>query len=679
MAQPIAFLAMLKYVGGRISCFFLAGFAALFAIDAHAQSYKISQGTDGANLTPYSRIYYDKGHTLKYDDIHAGKADNLFKPVEGDSVRAGYTQDAVWLRITLENDSPEPFEGYLEYPTPWANYIDFYFSSGKENFKKEYGAEVPFGQRDVNSAMYFIPVKIAPKETASLTLRVVGNSTIVFAPYLRDLKSGQNQNFYYTLFSGLLIAGILVMALYNLFVYFSLRDVNYLLYVFYLVSIFFFCGVVYGFNYQLLWPTSPVFNIRSGNIFIGFAIIMAIYMTRGLLKTGETLPKLDKVMRVLTALTLLGFATVVLPGLRTYASSYFSLIGGWTIIVTILSVVICWKRGVPGSGYLLLAWSFSSVGGGVLDLVVRGLINFNHSIYYFYGFCVIADMLLLSFALADRINSIRLEKEAAEKNLFENEVLLVESMKKAYAEMEAKVEERTIELAKSRETAVAATALKDKFISIISHDLRGPLGAIRALMQFSQKPEATADELRRHTKVALNSSESLLEMLDKLLDISRLQTGQIVPKKTGFGLWGEADMALEKLLPVAGIKGLAIHNNISRDAVLFADKELVGAVLLNLLSNAIKFTPQGGTITVFQTSPGVFAVRDTGSGINPKLLPDIFRHDVKTTSVGTEGETGTGLGLPFCHDILRSHGGSLRVDTTPTGSTFIAEFPANHQ
>ncbi|MBI3793688.1 MAG: ATP-binding protein [Nitrospinae bacterium] len=96
---------------------------------------------------------------------------------------------------------------------------------------------------------------------------------------------------------------------------------------------------------------------------------------------------------------------------------------------------------------------------------------------------------------------------------------------------------------------------------------------------------------------------------------------------------------------------------------------------MNILSNAIKFTKRGGVVTIFQSGPKTVAVSDTGVGVSEALLPNLFRHDVKTTGFGAEGEAGTGLGLPYCMDVMRAHGGGIRVGTGPGGTVFFLDFP----
>jgi signal transduction histidine kinase len=153
-----------------------------------------------------------------------------------------------------------------------------------------------------------------------------------------------------------------------------------------------------------------------------------------------------------------------------------------------------------------------------------------------------------------------------------------------------------------------------------------------------------------------------------------MQTGEIKPDWADLDVFNLSQETIAKISLLAEDKGIRLVNDVPYNAHLFADRMLVGQVLLNLLTNAIKFTPRGGTITVYMSTELTLAVRDSGIGINGKTVSDLFRHDVRTVGYGTDGEIGTGLGLPFCQDIMTAHGGTLRVETGDTGSTFFAEF-----
>ena len=237
------------------------------------------------------------------------------------------------------------------------------------------------------------------------------------------------------------------------------------------------------------------------------------------------------------------------------------------------------------------------------------------------------------------------------------------------------------DLRRARDVAEEATRLKDKFVSLVAHDLRMPLGGIIQFLRYLRETAAPvlSDEQRQLAANTQASGENLLEMIDQLLDISRLRTGNITMTLEAVSLHKLAVTALADICHVASEKGIELLCDVPPEKRVWADKKLGVEVLRNLLSNAIKFTDKGGSIRIFtpEAGEGVIAVSDTGTGVPPGILPDLFRHEVKTSMPGTRGERGTGLGLPLSYDIMTAMGGTLTAESRAgEGATFYAVFPA---
>jgi PAS domain S-box-containing protein len=232
----------------------------------------------------------------------------------------------------------------------------------------------------------------------------------------------------------------------------------------------------------------------------------------------------------------------------------------------------------------------------------------------------------------------------------------------------------------AKEKAEAATKLKDQFVSLVAHDLRSPftsmMGLLRHFMSHKSLLEDNDDQLILDR--VFESGDKMIEMIDQLLKVSRFQTGQIAPHLRFFKGYMAAAVTIGSLTHIASQKGITLINDIPPEMRLYADQSLFDEVLLNLLSNAIKFCSEGDTITFF-APPGLdsaIAIRDTGVGIDEKYLPDLFKHEVRTTTPGTAGEMGTGLGLPYSYDIMRAHGGDITVESVMgKGSVFCAKLP----
>lgn len=233
----------------------------------------------------------------------------------------------------------------------------------------------------------------------------------------------------------------------------------------------------------------------------------------------------------------------------------------------------------------------------------------------------------------------------------------------------------------ARRDAEEASRLKDKFVSLVAHDLRGPLGAILGLLEvMGMRKSPPLPEVHRESLDAiLKGGRNLMEVVEDILDLSRIQTGKIVPEKGFFDGQYAVELAVERLAMLAAQKNVKIVNGVTRGTRLYADAMLFGQVIQNLVSNAVKFSQAGDEVRIFTPDgmPTVLAVADQGTGIPPDKLPKLFRIEEKVSTPGTAGEQGTGFGLPLSHQIMEALDGSLTVESTVgVGSTFFASLPA---
>jgi CheY-like chemotaxis protein len=236
------------------------------------------------------------------------------------------------------------------------------------------------------------------------------------------------------------------------------------------------------------------------------------------------------------------------------------------------------------------------------------------------------------------------------------------------------------EMRAAKNIAEEATKLKDKFVSLVAHDLKSPFSSILGFLTLIQndKKNLLHPDHRKMITRAHEAGNRLLRMIERLLNISRLQTGQLVPQKKFFdGRWA-ASSVIESLGQLAREKNIELTNKIPRGTRLYADIDLFREVLQNLVSNAIKFCGKGDIITLYvpHGENTTIAVIDTGVGIIDGMLPDIFRHEEATSTTGTAGERGTGLGLPLSSDIMKAHGGTLSAASIKgEGTVFYAQLP----
>lgn len=236
-----------------------------------------------------------------------------------------------------------------------------------------------------------------------------------------------------------------------------------------------------------------------------------------------------------------------------------------------------------------------------------------------------------------------------------------------------KLMEQSIELQK-------LIATKDKFFSILAHDLRGPIGGFMGITDFLLE-DLSADE-KNELSIELNhSAHSLFSLLENLLEWARIQQGQIAFNPVDIDLNELVQECLKAQSDSIRKKDIRIDVTIAENQVVFADENMLQSIIRNLLSNAVKFTPKNGNISVSastnQNGSVVVLIKDSGIGMKSEMVSNLFCLNANNSRPGTEGERSSGLGLHLCKDFVEKHGGEIWVESEVNiGTSFYFSIPA---
>ena len=379
-------------------------------------------------------------------------------------------------------------------------------------------------------------------------------------------------------------------------------------------------------------------------------------------------------------------------------------------LLLIASAFAVWRKGYQPARYYLLSWGIFFAGAFVEVLGMYNLIP----VELFNGrglrFGLVLALAFISLALSDRINLLKSETADAQAKALlaaqENERLIREQN----LLLEQKVTERTAELRTSNdqlhqevaerkraELALRAAhnelqqknqelqdvnASKDKFFSIISHDLRSPLSVILGMTELLRENfDHYAPDRAKELLTRMNAAAERLNMLlENLLTWSRLQRGVMEYRPEKIDLRAIAEESRDLLLARAEQKDVVLANIIPPKTSAFADYDMINTVIRNLVSNALKFTTAGDRIELSASCSEIVAevsVCDTGTGMSSEDLARLFRIDVQHSSIGTAGERGTGLGLILCQELVERNGGTIWADSRlGEGTTFRFTLPA---
>jgi signal transduction histidine kinase len=237
------------------------------------------------------------------------------------------------------------------------------------------------------------------------------------------------------------------------------------------------------------------------------------------------------------------------------------------------------------------------------------------------------------------------------------------------------------QLQRSEKELQELNASKDKFFSIIAHDLRSPFVSLLGFTELlsDSAGDMPPEDIRSCAANLHQAGKSLFRLLENLLSWSRIQTGRLVLRPAIIDAYDVAFQVQAIFAGNAAKKEITLRNMLPPESFAFADPQMASTVLENLVSNAIKFTPHGGTVTISATANEAtleIEVRDTGVGIREADLEQLFRIDKHITSYGTDHEEGTGLGLILCDELLTKSGGSIAVTSEMgVGSVFRITLP----
>lgn len=241
-----------------------------------------------------------------------------------------------------------------------------------------------------------------------------------------------------------------------------------------------------------------------------------------------------------------------------------------------------------------------------------------------------------------------------------------------------------LELRRTTKELQQALESKNKLFHILSHDLRSPFNGILAFSQTlaDEAETLTRDEIQDFSKTVLTSAEQFMHLIDNLLQSTRFELGTLDYQPANIGI----DTVVVNVLTL--LKGNAIQKNIdliyesNPVTEVCVDSTMLHSILQNLIGNAIKFTPAVGCVTVQIVDQGEMiqvSVIDTGIGISPEKIADLFKPIPGRSTKGTAGENGTGLGLLLCRDFVEKHGGQLWVESVVgQGTSFHLTLPKTY-
>lgn len=601
-----------------------------------------------ANSVVQAQVIDDQSRTLSIEQIRELEKKGKENWETRNNLNFGYSDDRFWMKIPISNRNYANTDWSLEFGYPMIQDIRFYqFTDGKLIKGQTMGRLKPFGSRPVDHWNFIFEFSLPPGGHTDLYVMIQSQGHVVAPMRIYTHDALLSKSIRRAMGWGIYCGIVLAMVLYNLFLFISIRDRNYLLYLIYAVSLGLLQCNLNGTTYQFLWPNWVRWNNISCPLVIGAGYVFLTLFTKSVLETKRLVPKLDKGLNVIIFAGLF----LALWGLFHY-QMYTNRFASFLMVITPIYILpvslICLWKGSRVAIYYSIAFGCFLTGAAILSAEFIGWTPRSFITVNAMYFGSAAETILLSLALAARIKILKEEKLKSE--------LQATKATRELSESQQKLE---------KQLAVSALA------SQVAHDIKSPLAALDVVARdLSQLGEGSRILVRSAVGRIRDIANNLIETNREIKASIDEATGTpVLPAAKASAsielLSSHIDLLItEKRLQYRSRIGVEIDSRMNELSYgLFAKVQPVEfkRVLSNLINNSVEALGEKGSVTVFLTSEDGFiylAVRDDGKGIPSQILAKLGR---RGESHGKKG--GLGLGLNHAKTCAESWGGTLKIES----------------
>jgi signal transduction histidine kinase/class 3 adenylate cyclase len=564
-------------------------------------------------------------------------------------VTLNFMKGAVWLRFSLPFDSDSDATWLLQFADPLLDDIRVYQQSGSGQWQESRLGDHHVDSPDaVDAIMPLMQINPALDGPTTIYARIQSKSSM-----LVDVRVLTAEQFFQAstisyLCYGAMFGIMMAMCLYNLFLFVSLKDYNYLLYVLSITSTGLFLASLSGHAPRWLWPDHRMWSEEIFLIIVAVTLMSGLAFCTRFLEAQKYAPVLHKIIVALIGLAALTIPLSLLTGFQ-FSVSLTGAVSGTSGTVGLITAAVCLMRGQRSARFYLVAWTGYCIGTVLTAARQHGLVGNEFFAIHGMEIGAVLETILISFALSDRYNELRKAKEQAQHEVTES----LRRMDK----------------------------LKDEFLANTSHELRTPLQGIIGLAE-SMIDGATGklgEAATRNLSMIANSGHRLAALVNDILDFSKMKNRELVLEKKPVDLHVVVDVVLQLSSPLAQVKSLQLINDVDNSvSQVLADEDRLQQILHNLVGNAVKFTEAGSVVVnaIEDNDEVRVQVTDTGPGIAAEDQERIFRsfEQVEDSAIRIHG--GTGLGLAVTRDLVKLHGSNIELISEPgSGSTFSFTLP----
>ena len=672
----------------------------------------------------------EKDKALSFDEV---KNNPGFTLNNKKVLNLGLTKSSFWIKFTVVNQSNNS-DFTLNIDQPNLNYVEMYSPDSNGNYysQRKTGTNYNFFTRTLAAPSFLFPLAL-PHKAVTYYLKVNGNTPLVIPMFVGASENvvinQRTKNILFGIYAGIIIC----MLLYNMFLMFSIReDKSYIWYVLHTLFVGLTQASFFGYSFEFLWPNNPWLARESVFIFTCLVSVAGIIFMQIFLNAKETIPRLNRVFLVFFAL----YAIIAILALTGNGVSAYKIMQPTQGTVALFILFISLKLVLDGykqARFYLLSWFLLMIGIIIFALKDYNLVPYNNFTSTIMLSGSAAQVILLSFALADKINVFKREKEDSQALALEAAQENARIIREQNLILETKVKERTMELTASNaelnktlidlKEAESQLVESEKMASLgqltagIAHEINNPINFVTSNVNpLRRDVEMLLDAVGTIENIGLsdesvNNKKQQIEEYKEEIDFDYLKveiahllkgisegasrTAEIVKGLRIFSRLDEDD--LKKADVNEGIDStMVIVNNLLNSKIKvvkeYGNLPLIecypgklNQVYLNIISNAIhaihkKYGEAGGGVLKISTScneKSVFVkIEDNGTGMDETTKKKIFEPFFTTKEVGE----GTGLGMSIVYNTIKKHNGQIYVNSTPgVGTEFILDIPIIHE
>jgi signal transduction histidine kinase/CheY-like chemotaxis protein len=607
-------------------CFYLS--STVLAEDAAVIELTNSPFTE--NLAHNFEFILDPSDELTPFEIMLPESKAYWQQADQNILNFGRVNGAIWIKFRINAQASIHKQWELIVHSAMLDYIDVYqmFADAGPRVIYRSGMARPFNNRSEEHRYFIVPLDVYENpETFLLRIETNGASYIPMSLYPKSefWAPLQLEDVFNWLFFGIILA----MALYNLFLFWVIKDISYLYYVLFITNFALLHLSVDGYLFQYFWPEDKAYNSILDIIFLSTTALFGFLFVASFLELKHYSPRLN--------IVLITFGLVQFPitlGLLLFTNlNVDSLMLPFAAFLLILAAVLGTfsnLKGLTTARYFCVAWMLFAVGNGYLIAVLMGATLFELSPYVVSKLAVIAEAMLLSFALAHRIRALKEDRE--------NHRLKVQA--------------------------------QSYFLAHVSHEIRTPLNGVLGTLELMSQTKLN-DEQKSYLDLIQSSGWSLLTLVNDVLDYTKIEAGKMAVQSERVEIHDLVRFQIELYRSHAEQKNLELTSHIDAKIPKWieSDAQRIRQILSNLISNAIKFTDAGyvrvmlSIESIDQQAYLCFKIKDSGIGISQSEQKALFEAYQQIDSERSRHHGGVGLGLAICKELAELLDGKISVNS----------------